>query len=148
MKCFIAVPSVLAVVLTGVLAAPAHADECNKRTYLTFSAPVELPGVTLPAGTYQFTHPDCEVANDTLRVSSQDGTQVYGTFLTIPEQRQSPSSRPEVVLAEMPAGSPEAIKAFFHPGDTIGDELIYPRKERTEVARAPVKDLFATRGLA
>jgi hypothetical protein len=37
-----------AVLVAGL---PAMADEWNKKTILTFSAPVELPGIVLPAGT-------------------------------------------------------------------------------------------------
>jgi hypothetical protein len=148
MKYLLILPSILAVVLIGALATPAKADECNKLTYLTFSAPVALPGVTLPAGTYRFTHPDCAMTGGLLRVSSQDGTEVYGTFLTIPEERLTPSRRPEVVFAEMPGGSPEAIKAWFYPGDTTGDGLMYPKSEAAKVAEAPVQKIFATNGLA
>ena len=32
----------------------ARADEWNKKTVLTFSQPLELPGIVLPAGTYVF----------------------------------------------------------------------------------------------
>ena len=32
----------------------AFADESNKKTVMTFSAPVEIPGKALPAGTYVF----------------------------------------------------------------------------------------------
>ena len=47
--------------LLGVVAAPdAKADEWNRKTVITFSVPVEIPGVhlagwgVLPAGTYVF----------------------------------------------------------------------------------------------
>ena len=41
--------------LLAVCLAPAgHADEWTKLTYFTFSAPVDMPGMTLPAGTYRF----------------------------------------------------------------------------------------------
>jgi len=41
--------------LVAALGSPAKADESNKLTYFTFSAPVELPGnKVLPAGTYAF----------------------------------------------------------------------------------------------
>lgn len=144
MKFLMIVPSALALVLVGVLAAPAQADQCDKLTYMTFSAPVSLPGVTLPAGTYRFTHPDCSAR--ILRVSSQDGLEVYGTFFTIPEERMMPTSDPEVVFAEMPAGSPEVVKAWFYPGETTGDELMYPTNEAARVAEAPLQKVMVTNG--
>ena len=144
MKFLTIVPCALAAVLIGVLAAPAQADECNKLTYLTFNAPVSLPGVTLPAGTYRFTHPDCSAR--LLRVASKDGLEVYGTFLTIPEERTTTTNEPEVVLAEMPAGSPEAMTAWFYPGETTGDMLMYPTNEAARVAEAPSQTVMVTNG--
>jgi len=148
MKHLIIISSVLAVALVGVLATPAHADECNKLAYLTFSAPVELPGVTLPAGTYRFSHLECAMTAGLLQVSSADGTEVYGTFLTVPEQRMTPSGRPEVVFAEMPAGSPMAIEAWFYPGERTGDELIYHGTEAARMSQAPTQKAFAAKGIA
>jgi hypothetical protein len=115
-----------AIVIAG-FATPAQADQCDKLTYFTFSAPVALPGVTLPAGTYRFSHPDCDLTEHILRVSSQDGTDVYGTFLVIPDERVTPSSRPVVIFGERLARTAKTVKALFYPGETIGEELIYPR---------------------
>lgn len=119
--------SIVAAVLLGAFAAPAHADQCDKLTYLTFSAPVALPGVTLPAGTYRFTHPDCSVSDHVLRVSSEDGLEVYATLLTLPDDRSTSSKQSEVIFAEAAAGRPKAVKAWFYPGERTGEELIYSK---------------------
>ncbi len=37
-----------------LVAAVAHAQPSDKRTFFTFSRPITLPGVTLPAGKYIF----------------------------------------------------------------------------------------------
>ncbi|PWT86367.1 MAG: hypothetical protein C5B57_01195 [Blastocatellia bacterium] len=105
----------------------AWADECDQLTYVTFSAPVALPGVTLPPGTYRFSHPECSETEHILRVSSQDGSQVYGTFLTVSTDRVTSSNKPIVLFEERAVGAPAAIKAWFYPGNTNGDELIYPK---------------------
>jgi hypothetical protein len=127
MKCPLLFPSVLAGVFVAVMAAPGRANECDKLTYFTFSAPVALPGVTLPAGTYRFSNPDCGETQHILRVSSQDGSTVYGTFLAIPDERTTSGNKSQVVLGERPAGAPETVKAWFYRADSIGDELIYPK---------------------
>jgi hypothetical protein len=138
---------VLAVILVWAFAVPAQANDCNRLTYLTFSAPFALPGVTLPAGTYRFSHPDCATDDDILRVSSQDGSKVYATLLAIPEERSMPSDQPVVVFAEMPAGAPEAIKAWFYPGEIVGDQLIYPKGEARRIADARDRTVVATNGV-
>jgi hypothetical protein len=137
---------VMAVILLGTVATPARANECDKLTYLTFSAPVALPGVTLPAGTYRFGRADCSSTGGILRVTNWDGSQVYGTFLTTPEERTTTSDQPEVVFAESSAGMPEAIRAWFYPGDTVGDELMYPRDEARTIADATDRTVFASTG--
>jgi hypothetical protein len=118
-----------------LFATPAHANGRNELTYFTFSAPVELPGVALPAGTYMFKHPD---VNDrqVVQVFSQDGETVYGTFLTIPESRVNPAESPTVTFEETPRGTPEAIKACFYPGRTTGQEFIYPEEQAATLAEA------------
>ena len=59
MKFLKAAPTVLGLALLGLVFSPsAPADEMNKKTVITFSGPVEIPGVhlqgygVLPAGTY------------------------------------------------------------------------------------------------
>ena len=139
MKYAMFVSGVTAILLVGAFARPVQADECDKLTYLTFSAPVALPGVTLPAGTYRFTHPACSMSAHLLRVSSQDGSEVYATLLAIPEDRLRPTDEPVVIFEEIPARAPEAIKALFYPGETVGDKLIYPKTDESLADGPPVR---------
>jgi hypothetical protein len=128
---------VIAAAATAVClcAAPVHANEGNESTYFTFSAPVALPGIALPAGTYLFKHPN---VNDfqVVQVFSQDGRTIYGTFLTIPETRAAEGS-PKVTFAETPRGTPEEIKAWFYPGRTTGHEFIYSASQAAKPTDTP-----------
>ena len=56
-----------AATLAVAFAGTAHADECSKLTYLTFSGPVQLPGITLPAGTYRFELADPDSSRRVIR---------------------------------------------------------------------------------
>lgn len=134
-----------AVGLVALGARPARANECNELTYLTFSGPTQMPGMALPAGTYRFTRAGCTTAGEShlLRVSSKDGMHLYGTFVTTPVLRVTPSDKPEVVFAEMPAGTPPAIKEYFYPERLIGDELQYPKHEAAAVANGGEQKIFA-----
>ncbi|GAC1454868.1 MAG: hypothetical protein PVSMB1_04110 [Gemmatimonadaceae bacterium] len=89
---------------------------------------------------------DCSTSDHILRVWSQDGSHVYATLLAIPEDRPAAGDQPMVIVAEMPAGAPEAIKALFFPGDTVGDELIYPKGEARRIADATDRNVFVTDG--
>ena len=79
-------------------AGTAHADEWNKLTYLTFSGPVQLPGITLPAGTYRFELADPDSSRRIIRVSDKDGSKNYGMFLSISDQKLEPSDKPVVMF--------------------------------------------------
>lgn len=133
-----------AVALTALLAPGAHADEWNKLTYLTFSAPVQLPGITLPAGSYAFKLADSWSNRHILQVFNKQQTKVYGTFLTVSDQKLDPSGKPVVTFREAPAGTPTAVRAFFYPGDTIGDEFVYPKQQAVKIAKATHQPVMAT----
>lgn len=146
MKCLMCAASVAAVALVGLFASPAQADQCNELTMLTFNAPVALPGVTLPAGTYRFAHLECGTTNHILTVTSEDGSRVYATLLTNSIDRAAATNRPEVIFAEMPRGVPEALTAWFYPGEEAGDQLVYPKREARIVKDATRQIAFAVSG--
>src|SRR5438128_707639 len=125
-----------AAALTALLAPGARADEWNKKTFFTFSGPVQVPGATLPAGTYTFKLADLQGNRHVVQIFDKDGTKLYTTILAIPDQRLQPTDKPVVMFSETPAGTPAAIKAWFYPGDTIGDEFVYPRTEAMRIAKA------------
>jgi len=124
-----------ALVLAVMVMPSAHADEWNKQTYLTFSGPVQVPGASLPAGTYMFKLADLQGNRHVVQVFDKDGTKLYTTILAIPDQRLEPTDKPVVMFSETPAGTPAAIKAWFYPGDTIGDEFVYPKRRAVELAK-------------
>ena len=132
-----------AAILAMSLAGTAHADEWNKLTYLTFSGPVQMPGVTLPAGTYRFELADPDSSRRVVRISDKDGSKSYGIFLSIPDQKLQPASDPVVMFKETPAGAPSAVQAWFYPGETYGYEFVYPHDQALKIARASHQSVLA-----
>jgi hypothetical protein len=124
--------------MLGAMLPQAKADEENQKTIFTFSGPVEIPGKVLPAGTYVFKLVGSEIDadRDIVQVFSKNGNKLYGTFLTIPDSRMKPTGKTVVTFDERAAGSPEAIKAWFYPGDTNGHEFVYPKTKAVELAKA------------
>src|SRR5690242_6885489 len=91
MKLRNAATTVFCVALLGAaVAAPALADEWNRKTTVTFSAPVEIPGVhlkgwgVLPAGTYVFKIMDSLSDRHIVQIFNADETTLYATILAIP----------------------------------------------------------------
>ena len=115
----------------GLSARPAQASDLDNLTYVTFSGPVEIPGVALPAGTYIFKLADPDTGNRVVRVLSKDGKTVYATFFSRPETRPAPAGETIVTLYDGggATGSPKAVKAWFYPGKATGFEFVYPREQ-------------------
>ena len=114
----------------------ATADEWNQKTTFTFSGPVEIPGQVLQAGTYVFKLAGSQSDRDIVQVLSKDEKHVYGTFLAIPDHRLRPAGKAIITFDESPAGSPEAVKAWFYPGDNYGHEFVYPKPKAVALAKA------------
>jgi hypothetical protein len=127
--------AVAAAAVCWMIAAPAYASEYDELTYFTFSTPVELPGVALPAGTYMFRLPD---GNNTriVQVLSQDGQTIYGMFVTVPEFKANPVNQPTVTFNESSGKAPREIRSWYYQGSNVGGEFIYPEGDTTRLARA------------
>lgn len=117
----------------------------NQDTYFTFSQAVELPGKTLPAGTYLFVLADGASNRHVVRVMSKDRKEVQTTLFAIPSYSlDRPSDKPTVRFLEAPASGPQAIKAWFYPGRTVGHEFIYPREQAMRLARRVQEPVLTT----
>jgi hypothetical protein len=112
--------------VAALLPSHARADQRDELTYFTFTAPVQIPGADLPAGTYMFKLADPDGDRQVIRVLNQDGTKIYSTFMAVPTERMSVPDEPIVTFDEAPAGTPEPIRAFFYPGNRTGYEFVYP----------------------
>jgi hypothetical protein len=122
--------------LASMVATSARADEWNKKTVLTFSQPVEIPGRVLPAGTYTFKLADSMIDRHIVQIFNADGSDIVATVMTIPDYRLISTDKTVIKFGEVPAGSPEAIRAWFYPGNTIGQEFVYPKPRATQLALA------------
>src|ERR1700733_5110536 len=114
----------------------ANADLWDHRTIFTFSGPVEIPGQVLDAGTYVFKVVDSASDRNVVQVFSEDDNHLYGTFLTVPDYHQRPSGKTIINFEERAAGDPEAVKAWFYPGDNYGHDFVYPRAKAAALAKA------------
>jgi hypothetical protein len=132
-----------AAVFALALAPAAHADDFTKLTLLTFSGPVDVPGITLPAGTYRFELADPTTGRRVIRVSDKDGTKTYGMFLSISNERMTPSDKPVVMFKETAAGAPPAVQVWFYPGETYGYEFAYPHDQALKIAKATHQPVLA-----
>jgi hypothetical protein len=114
------------------------ADEWNKKTTVSFNVPVEIPGVgaqILPAGTYVFKLLDSQSDRHIVQIFNERGDHVYATILAIPNYRLKATDKTVITFRERAAGEPEAIRAWFYPGNSWGQEFVYPKKRAIELAK-------------
>jgi len=121
--------------LTGA-AFNANADEWNKKTYITISQSIEVPGAILPPGRYVFKLLDSQSNRHIVQVMNDRENHVYCTNLAIPKERMEPADKTILTFYEVPGGGPEPVRAWFYPGDLIGQEFVYPKHRMTEILAA------------
>jgi len=134
-------------VLCVLVVPTARADDWNRKTVITFSGPVEVPGVgqhNLPAGTYVFKILDSQSDRHIVQIFNQDETKVLTTILAIPNYRLKTTDKTVITFRERPAGKPEALRAWFYPGHEWGEEFVYAKSRAIELAKETNTPVLAT----
>ena len=134
---------VCAVALLAITTTPANAQPLDKRVIFTFSGPVSLPGVTIPAGTYLFRVPTPN--RNVVQVLNADGTKTYGTFFAISAYANTRPEKPEVRFMETASSMPHAIRTWWYPADSTGFEFIYPKDQATLLAKGGRESVLTTK---
>ena len=126
----------LVLTLFGVMLLPsARADQYDKKTIVTFSQAVEVPGKILPAGTYTFQLLESPADRHIVEIFNADGSQILVTTLAINDYRLRPTGKTVMTFNETPGDAPEALRAWFYPGDNFGQEFVYPRARAIQLAQ-------------
>jgi hypothetical protein len=111
--------------LVLIAAAAGHAYSYGHENILTFSRPVALPGVVLPAGTYSF-----DIASpmtlDVVVVRNPKTAKVYymGFTNTVTRPRTMSKEAP-ITFGGAPANEPKPIAAWWEIGNTSGHQFLY-----------------------
>jgi hypothetical protein len=135
--------SILGLMFAAAIVLPAlHADEINQATKVTFSQPVQVPGKTLPAGSYWIQLARTVSDPEIVQIFNEK-YELVATLLTISRQRHEPTEHSAFVLANEGAGKGNAIVAWFYPGRTEGHEFLYSKSEQQELARDRKETLVA-----
>ncbi len=128
---------VLVVFLIGVAIPLALADQWNKKTIVTINQPMEVPGnLTLPAGKYVFKLQDSASVRHIVQIWNEDETHLFTTILAIPNYRLTPTGETVIGFHERPGTQPQALRAWFYPGDNFGQEFAYPKTRALQLAEA------------
>ena len=138
------IASLALAVLTLGIGSAAQAQPADYKTYFTFSGPVTLPGVTLPAGRYIFRLADPNSSRKVIAIQSEDGKKQFAMLHTIPNQAPKAPNDPEIRFMETSANVPPPVKTWWYPGKAIGYEFIYPRAQAMQLAKATGEPVLTT----
>ena len=122
----------------------AHADMRDQATQITFSQPVQIPGQVLPAGTYWFLLANISEQQDVVQIYNSDRSKLYATLDTASIERQDATGHTVVKLAEQESSKPDALVAWFYPGETSGHEFLYSKGQEKQLAQDSQQTVVAT----
>jgi len=134
--------------LAAATSVSAQDSNVDQRTYLTFSGPVQMPGVTLPAGKYVFKLAPTALHN-VMQVFDGEEKHIIGQWFFVPverttEEQSRADGKPVVMFREMPEGVTPAVHYFYYPTDLRGKEFIYPKDQAVKIAAATHETVLAT----
>jgi LPXTG-motif cell wall-anchored protein len=115
----------------------------DRLTYVTFSAPVAIPGATLPAGTYAFKLLDSLANRNVVQVFDKEQTRLFATVMAIAAQRNEPADETVITFREAPSNAPPAIRFWYYPGEKAGQEFAYPKSQAMLIANAAREPVLA-----
>lgn len=134
-----------AVLLTASLAT-AQDFNTDKTTFVTFSAPVALPGITLPAGDYLFKLINSPVNRNVVQIYDHDRTKLFATVMAMPAQRNEVTGETVITFHEAPANAAPAVRYWYYPGDKFGQEFAYSKDQALQIANANHMPVLAVEG--
>ncbi len=136
----------LCISVLGIWSVPRlAADEHDKKTFVTISAPVEIPGKVLLPGTYVFKLLDSSSNRNIVQIFDEDQKHLLATLLAVPDYRLNPPEKPLILFEERPSGTPMAVKAWFYPYDSYGEEFVYPHKQAAAIAKRTNQNVLSVR---
>ena len=134
---FFIIVCAFAVFMTALPGASAQ-QTWNRKSKVTFSAPVEVPGVgaqVLPAGTYVFKLASSDSNRHIVQIFNENEDHLFTTALAVPNFRMKSTSDTVMTFKERAVGEPQAIRAWFYPGLQSGEEFVYPKEKAVELAK-------------
>ncbi len=131
-----------AVLAVSLLSAPKiYADTSDNKSEVTFYQPMQVPGIVLEPGSYIFKLADSASGRDTIQVFNNEETRLMASFSAVANQRLLPTEDSRFVFWETLQGWPQAVRAWFCPGDNFAREFQYSPEEATTLSAVINQDV-------
>jgi hypothetical protein len=114
-----------AAALALLVAGSGYAWGFSHENKLTFSRPVALPGVVLPAGSYSFNVASPTALDVVVVRNAKTGHVLYMGFTATVTRPPNMSKEAPIVFGEAAANEARPIATWYELGDTLGHEFRY-----------------------
>jgi len=119
-----------AALAVGFVTFGAKADEWDKKTVLTVNQPIQVRDTLLQPGQYVFKLMRSDSDRHIVQIFNANESHIINTILAVPKERMEPTGSSQFTFYETPAGKARALRAWFYPGDLVGQEFPYPKHLR------------------
>lgn len=127
-------PALLSAFAGMLLVPTVKGDPVYKRTEVTFSDPVEIPGMVLTPGTYVMKLLAPIMDRDIVRFYDKNEKHMYAMVFAVRDYRVNAPDHTLITFEERAGNSPRAIKEWFYPGDHWGEQFVYPKARTVALA--------------
>jgi hypothetical protein len=135
--------AICAATLLTAATTSAQGTLADRKTVVTVSGPVSLPGTTLPAGTYVFKIADSPSNKNIVQIFDRDEAKLITTLLAVPAERNEADGDPLITFKETPSDRPPAVRYWYYAGEKSGNEFVYPKAQALMIARASGESVSA-----
>jgi len=124
----------LALLGMTVLNPALKADEYDRKTVISISQPLEVPGVVLPPGTYVMKLFNSSSNRHIVQFMNERQNQQMALTFAVAAERIRPAEKTLLTMYEGSQGSPQALRTWYYPGDTVGQEFLYPHRQAVRIS--------------
>ena len=125
---------ILASALVCLAPFASKADDYDKKTIIKISAPTEVPGIVLQPGTYVIKLLNSQSNRHIVEVMNERMDHLYALTFAVAAERLEPRGKTTLTFYEATGDRPIALRKWFWPGDTIGQEFIYPKDQAARIS--------------
>jgi LPXTG-motif cell wall-anchored protein len=111
----------------GAVTNPARADQWDKKTILTVNDTVQVTDTVLEPGQYVLKLLDSQSERHVVQIFNSDQSHIIDTIIAIPTERLQPTGHTAFSFWETPPGNVRALRTWYYPGDSFGQEFPYPK---------------------
>jgi hypothetical protein len=116
-------PVILAAGVAGTVTADVAPD---RKSTLTITSPLEVPGATLDPGTYVVKIVDSGAGRNVVAFTTADEKKVLALALATPHEASNDPRQSTFVFYATPEGATKALRTWYVANDRNGHDFVYP----------------------